>query len=57
MALRSSMWAEMTKLVAVTRKTGYKTKRLKCGEAGQQCKKHTPIGFSRKYTIEFVLAM
>ena len=32
-------------------------KRLKCGEAGQQCKKHTPIGFSGKYAIKFVLAV
>ena len=37
--------------------TGYKTKLLKHGEAGQQCKKHTPIGFSGKYTIKFVLAV
>ena len=29
---------------------GYKTKLLKRGEAGQQCKKHMPIGFSGKYT-------
>ena len=32
-------------------------KLLKHGEAGQQCKKHTLIGFSRKYTIKFALAM
>ena len=37
--------------------TGYKTKLLKCGEAGQQCKKHTPIAFSGKYTIKSVLAV
>ena len=32
---------------------GYKTKLLKRGEAGQQCTKHTPIGFRGKYTIKF----
>ena len=37
--------------------TSYKTKLLKCGEAGQQCKKHTPISFSEKYTIKFALAV
>ena len=37
--------------------TGYKTKLLKHGEAGQRCKKHIPIGFSRKYTIKFVLSV
>ena len=37
--------------------TGYKTKLLKHGEAGQQCKKHTPIGFSGKYAIKFALAV
>ena len=37
--------------------TGYKTKLLKRGEAGQQCKKHTLIGFSGKYTIKFALAV
>ena len=36
---------------------GYKTKILKRGEAGQQCKKHTPIGFSGKYTIKFAQAV
>ena len=37
--------------------TGYETKLLKRGEAGQQYKKHTPIGFSGKYTIKFTLAV
>ena len=36
---------------------GYKTKLLKCEEAGQQRKKHMSIGFSGKYTIKFALAM
>ena len=36
---------------------GYKTKLLKHGEAGQQCKKHAPIGFSGQYTIKFALAV
>ena len=35
----------------------YKTKFLKHGEASQQCKKHTPIDFSGKYTIKFALAV
>ena len=38
-------------------KTGYKMKFLKHGRAGQLCKKHTPIGFSGKYTIKFALAV
>ena len=57
MALQSSLWAEMMKLSGCNLQMGYKTKLLKRGEAGQQCKKHTPIGFSRKYTIKFVLAV
>ena len=32
-----------------------KTKLLQHGKAGQQCKKHTPIGFSEKYAIKFAL--
>ena len=48
MASRLSAWAKKTKLVAVTRKRVVKL--LKCGETGQQCKKHTPIAFSGKYS-------
>ena len=56
MALQSSAWAEMMKLVAVTH-NGYKMKLLKHGEAGQQCKQHMSIGFSGKHTIKFVLTV
>ena len=37
--------------------TGYKTKLLKHGRAGQWYKNHMPIGFSGKYTIKFALAV
>ena len=37
--------------------TGNKTKLLKHVRAGQQCKRHTPIGFSGKYAIKFALAV
>ena len=36
---------------------GYKTKLLKHVRTGQQCKRHTPISFSRKYAIKFALAV
>ena len=47
-----AVWLRETNL-----QTGYKTKLVKRGEAGQQCKKHMPIAFSGKYTIKFALAV